>query len=114
MDIEQNSKASSTAYLCYFLAGMVVLVTGWFVVEGIQATEPASSARHAKIAAGVLLLILEGAVFSMAGQWREYSPMLKALGWSIFALQVTLMSLAQIAIGTTAGKAAQISTAART
>ena len=104
-------KALISSYVCYVLAALVMCVTAWFVVEGIQATEPASTARYAKVAAGVLLIILEGFAFALASQWREFSPVLRALGWSIFALQLVLMSLAQIAVGTTAGKAAQLSKA---
>lgn len=107
----QGTKARKSAALCYVLAVLVMIVTGWFVIEGVQSTEPASSARHAKVAAGVLLLVLEMCAFSLAGAWRELSPVLRALGWSIFVLQIVLMSLAQIAVGTTAAKSASLSTA---
>ena len=106
----QNSKAS-TVYLCYFLAALVMLVTAWLIVVGIQATEPASPARHAKVAAGVLLILIEGFAFHAASRWQEISGMLRLLGWCVFALQITLMSLSQIATGTTAGKVVELSAA---
>ncbi len=107
----QSAKALKSAYFCYFLAGLVMLVTAWVIVQGIQATEPASPARNAKVASGVLLLVLEGCVFSLAGQWREFSFVLRTLGWSIFTLQIALMTLANYSVGATAGKAAALSTA---
>ncbi len=102
----QSAKTLRSAYFCYFLAALVMCVTAWFIVEGIQATEPDSPARHAKVAAGVLLLVLEGCVFSLAGQYQKHSLYLRLLGWSIFALQITLMTLANYSVGATAGKAA--------
>jgi hypothetical protein len=107
----ENSKARSTAYLCYFLAALVMLVTAWFIIEGIQATEPDSSARYAKIAAGILLVMLQAFAFNTASKWSEFSGPLRLLGWCVLALQITLMSLTQIAIGTSAGKTAELSTA---
>lgn len=109
--IGNGEKALRSAYFCYFLAALVMLVTAWVIVQGIQATEPASQARNAKIASGVLLLVLEGCAFSLAGQWREFSFVLRSLGWSIFGLQIVLMTLANYSIGATAGKAAALSTA---
>ena len=47
----QSEKALKSSYFCYFLAFLVMCVTAWFIVEGIQATEPDSPARHAKVAA---------------------------------------------------------------
>lgn len=102
----QSAKALKSAYFCYFLAALIMLVTAWVIVQGIEATEPASSARNAKVASGVLLLVLEGCAFSLAGQWREFSFVLRMLGWSIFGLQITLMTLANYSVGATAGKAA--------
>ena len=101
-----GAKALRSAYFCYFLAALIMLVTAWVIVQGIEATEPASSARNAKVASGVLLLVLEGCAFSLAGQWREFSFVLRMLGWSIFGLQITLMTLANYSVGATAGKAA--------
>ena len=106
-----GAKALRSAYFCYFLAALVMLVTAWVIVQGINATEPASPARNAKVASGVLLLVLEGCVFSLAGQWREHSFVLRTLGWSIFGLQIALMTLANYSVGATAGKAAALSTA---
>lgn len=102
----QSAKARTTAALCLLLALMTAGVTAWFVVEGIQATEPASSARWAKVASGVLLLVLELSAFGLAGQWPEHKKVLRPLGWAILALEITLMSVSQISIGLTAGKAA--------
>lgn len=102
----QGSKALTTSRLCFALALLTMATTSWFVVEGIQATEPESSARWAKVASGVLLLILEAAAFGLAGQWPEHRKVLRPLGWSILALEITLMSVSQISIGLTAGKAA--------
>jgi hypothetical protein len=102
----QGSKARTTAMLCFGLALLTMATTSWFVVEGIQATEPESSARWAKVASGVLLLILEAAAFGLAGQWPEHKKVLRPLGWSILALEICLMSVSQISIGLTAGKAA--------
>lgn len=105
-DNTQSAKARTTAVLCFGLALLTAGTTAWFVVEGIQATEPASSARWAKVASGVLLLILELSAFGLAGQWPEHKKVLRPLGWCILALEITLMSVSQISIGLTAGKAA--------
>jgi hypothetical protein len=99
------------AYFCYFLAALVMLATAWFILEGIQATEPDSPARSAKVASGILLLFLEGCVFSLAGTYKEHAFILRMLGWAIFVLQITLMTLANYSIGATAGKSAAITTA---
>jgi hypothetical protein len=102
----QNTKAQRSALLCFALALLTAATTAWFVVEGIQATEPESSARWAKVASGVLLLILEMGAFGLAGQWPEHKKVLRPLGFAILALEITLMSVSQISIGLTAGKAA--------
>jgi hypothetical protein len=103
---QHQSKARFTSVLCFLLAILTVVVTGWFIIEGIEATEPDSPARLAKIAAGILLLILELSAFGIAGQWTEYKTVLRSLGFFILALEITLMSVSQISIGMTAGKAA--------
>jgi hypothetical protein len=105
-DLSQSARARNSAILCLLLALLTMSVTAWFVVEGIQATEPDSPARWAKVASGVLLLILEAAAFWLAGQWLEHSKVLRALGWAVLALEITLMSVSQISIGMTAAKAA--------
>ena len=102
----QNAKAHRSAWLCFALALLTASTTVWFVVEGIQATEPESSARWAKVASGVLLLILEMGAFGLAGQWPEHKKVLRPLGFAILALEITLMSVSQISICLTAGKAA--------
>ena len=103
---QHQSKAKFTSVLCFLLALLTVVVTGWFIIEGIEATEPDSPARWAKIAAGILLLILELSAFGIAGQWTEYKTVLRFLGFGILALEITLMSVSQISIGMTAGKVA--------
>jgi len=100
-----------SSYFCYFLAALVMLATAWFILEGIQATEPDSPARNAKVASGILLLFLEGCVFSLAGMFTKHAFILRMIGWAIFVLQITLMTLANYSIGATAGKSAAITTA---
>lgn len=107
----EREQALTSAYWCYFLAAMIMCVTAWFVIQGVNATEPDSPARSAKIAAGILLLIIEGCAFDLAGRWSEFSRQLKMVGWAMFALQVACMTLAQYSTATTAGKAAALSTA---
>lgn len=107
----ESAKALRSSYLCYFLATLAMCVIGWFVIEGIEATAPNSSARYAKIAGGVLQMILGGYVFSLAGQYKEQSFILRALGWSIFGLNIVMMTLANYAINATAGKDAALSNA---
>jgi hypothetical protein len=102
----QSARARNSAILCLLLALLTMGTTAWFVVEGINATEPDSPARWAKVASGVLLLVLEAAAFWLAGQWSEHKGVLRALGWAILALEITLMSVSQISIGMTAAKAA--------
>lgn len=102
----QSAKAHSSALLCFALALLTMATTAWFVVEGINATEPDSPARWAKVASGVLLLVLEASAFGLAGQWPEHSKVLRALGWAVLALEITLMSVSQISIGMTAAKSA--------
>lgn len=103
---QHSARARNSANLCLLLALLTMGVTAWFVVEGIQATEPDSPARWAKVASGVLLLVLEVAAFWLAGQWHEHKGVLRALGWTVLALEITLMSVSQISIGLTAAKAA--------
>jgi hypothetical protein len=105
----QSAKALKSAYFCYFLAGLVMLTTCWFIWQGIEATEPDSPARSSKIVSGVLLVFLEGCAFSLAGQWREYSLQLRLLGWAIFGLQIVTMTLSNYSVGSTASKAAAAS-----
>ena len=100
----QSAKAHRSALLCFALALLTMATTAWFVVEGINATEPDSPARWAKVASGVLLLVLEASAFGLAGQWPEHSKVLRSLGWSVLALEITLMSVAQVSIGMTAAK----------
>ncbi|MCX7258568.1 MAG: hypothetical protein NTZ64_18130, partial [Polaromonas sp.] len=102
----QSAKAHRSALLCFALALLTMATTAWFVVEGINATEPDSPARWAKVASGVLLLVLEASAFGLAGQWPEHSKVLRALGWAVLALEITLMSVSQISIGMTAAKSA--------
>ena len=102
----QGAKAQRSALLCFALALLTMATTAWFVVEGINATEPDSPARWAKVASGVLLLVLEASAFGLAGQWPEHSKVLRALGWAVLALEITLMSVSQISIGMTAAKSA--------
>ena len=104
--ITQSAKAHRSALLCFALALLTMATTAWFVVEGINATEPDSPARWAKVASGVLLLVLEASAFGLAGQWPEHSKVLRALGWAVLALEITLMSVSQISIGMTAAKSA--------
>lgn len=107
----ESAKALRSSYLCYFLAILAMCVIGWFVIEGIEATAPNSSARYAKIAGGVLQMILGGYVFSLAGQYSQQAFILRALGWSIFCLNIVVMTLANYAINATAGKDAALSNA---
>jgi hypothetical protein len=102
--VNQNAKAQRSAWLCFALALLTMATTAWFVVEGINATEPDSPARWAKVASGVLLLVLEASAFGLAGQWPEHSKVLRALGWAVLVLEITLMSVSQISIGMTAAK----------
>jgi len=102
----QSAKAHRSALLCFGLALLTMATTAWFVVEGINATEPDSPARWAKVASGVLLLVLEASAFGLAGQWPEHSKVLRTLGWAVLALEITLMSVSQISIGMTAAKSA--------
>ena len=111
MTHDERESAKTSAYWCYFLAVLIMLVTAFFIFQGVQTTEPASPARTAKIAAGCLLLVLEGFAFSTAGRWREFSRPLWIVGGSIFILQIAVMTLAQYSIGSTAGKAAALATA---
>lgn len=107
-DTTHETQSLRGSYFCYFLAVLVMMSTAWFITQGIQATEPDSPARHAKVASGVLLLVLEGCVFSLAGQFQRHAFILRLLGWSIFVLQIVLMTLANYSIGATAGKAAAL------
>lgn len=107
-DTTHETQSLRGSYFCYFLAVLVMMSTAWFIIQGIQATEPDSPARHAKVASGVLLLVLEGCVFSLAGQFQRHAFILRLLGWSIFVLQIVLMTLANYSIGATAGKAAAL------
>lgn len=102
----QNAKAHRSAWLCFALALLTMATTAWFVVEGINVTEPDSPARWAKVASGVLLLVLEASAFGLAGQWPEHSKVLRTLGWAVLALEIILMSVSQISIGMTAAKSA--------
>lgn len=111
MTHDERESAKTSAYWCYFLAVLIMLVTAFFIFQGVQTTEPASPARTAKIAAGCLLLVLEGFAFSTAGRWKEFSRPLWIVGGSIFMLQIAVMTLAQYSIGSTAGKTAALATA---
>lgn len=82
--------------------------TGWVIIDGIIAMEPDSKARNSKIYQNLILLVLEGFVFSLAGQYKKYAFWLRAFGWGVFALQIVLMTLANYSIGATAGKAAEL------
>lgn len=110
-DERARRRALNNSYLCYFFAVLVLIGTGWVIVEGIQAMEPGSKSQNAKIYQNLILLILEGFVFSLAGQYKKYAFWLRAFGWGVFALQIVLMMLANYSIGATAGKAAALKTA---
>lgn len=107
-----SNRALKSSYICYFLATLAMCVIGWFVIEGIEATAPNSSARYAKIAGGVLQMILGGYVFSLASQnSKDEAFSLRALGWAIFVLNIVMASLANYAINASAGKDAALSNA---
>lgn len=107
----EKARALRSSYFCYSLAFLVMCFTAWVIVQGIEATEPNSPARDSKIAVSILLLVLEGCVFSLAGQWFEHTFVLRALGLTIFALQIVVMTLTNYSIGATAGKSAEFSVA---
>jgi hypothetical protein len=108
---DARARDLNNSYLCYFLALLVMIGTGWVIVDGIIAMEPDSKAHNSKIYQNLILLILEGFVFSLAGQYKRYAFWLRAFGWGVFALQIVLMMLANYSIGATAGKAAALKTA---
>lgn len=108
---EERARALNNSYLCYFLAFLVMAGTGWVIWQGVEAMEPDSPARNSKIYQYLVMLVLEGFIFSLAGQYRKYAFWLRVLGWSIFALQIVLMTLANYSIGATAGKVAALKTA---
>lgn len=104
----QRARALNNSYLCYFLAVLVMAGTAWVIWDGITAMEPDSPARNSKIYQNLVLLVLEGFLFSLAGQYKKYAFWLRVLGWGIFALQIVLMTLANYSVGATAGKAAAL------
>lgn len=99
------------SYLCYFLAALIMTGIGWFIVDGVESTEPGSPARDAKVLSCIALLIVEGCLFSLAGRHPKHAFTLRLSACLIFVLQIVLMSLVQISIGTTASKTSEVSSA---
>lgn len=111
----ENESASDNkirdSYLCYFLAALIMTGIAWFIVDGVESTEPGSSARDAKVLSCIALLIIEGCLFSLAGRHPKHAFTLRLSACLIFVLQIVMMSIVQISIGMTAGKTSQVSTA---
>lgn len=111
----ENESASDNkirdSYLCYFLAALIMTGIAWFIVDGVESTEPGSSARDAKVLSCIALLIIEGCLFSLAGRHPKHAFTLRFSACLIFVLQIVMMSIVQISIGMTAGKTSQVSTA---
>ncbi|MCX7258541.1 MAG: hypothetical protein NTZ64_17995 [Polaromonas sp.] len=99
------------SYLCYVLAALIMTGIAWFIVDGVESTEPGSSARDAKVLSCIALLIVEGCIFSLAGRHPKHAFTLRLSACLIFVLQIVVMSIVQISIGMTAGKTSQVSTA---
>ena len=99
------------SYLCYFLAALIMTGIAWFIVDGVESTEPGSSARDAKVLSCIALLIVEGCLFSLAGRHPKHAFTLRLSACLIFVLQIVLMSIVQISIGMTAAKTSEVSSA---
>jgi hypothetical protein len=99
------------SYLCYFLAALIMTGIAWFIVDGVESTEPGSSARDAKVLSCIALLIVEGCLFSLAGRHPKHAFTLRLSACLIFILQIVLMSIVQISIGMTAAKTSEVSSA---
>ena len=101
-----NESVFRSKVICNALAFAAMATTIWYIVQGIQATEPDSPARYAKMVSGALMVITEAVVFSQAGKWAQFSFVLRTLGWSIFALNIAMMTLANYSTAITAEKTA--------
>lgn len=92
---------------CMGLALCAAALTAWFIVLGVEATEPASPARTGKVAVGVFLILVELSAFGMAAwlpqrSMRGSRVLLIALGVAVVVFDVALMSVSQVAIGMSA------------
>ena len=101
-----NESVFRSKVICNTLAFLAMATTIWYIVNGIEATEPASAARYAKMVSGGLMVLTGAAVFSQAGKWRQFSFILRLLGWSIFCLNISMMTLANYSTAITAEKTA--------
>lgn len=70
---QHNESVFRSKVVCYTLALLAMATTIWYIVNGIQATEPDSPARYAKIVSGALMVVIEAVVFSQAGKWLQFS-----------------------------------------
>lgn len=108
--VDDRDRYTATGRWFTALALGSAALTAAFLVLGIQATEPESPARWAKVAAGIFLIAVElsafGAVAWLAGRdMRLARVLLVVLGAAVIGLDVTVMSITQIAIGTSADHA---------
>lgn len=102
-----DGRYKAAAAWCMALALCAAALTAWFIVLGVEATEPESPARSGKIAVGVFLILVELSAFGMAAwlpqrSMRGSRVLLIALGAAVVAFDIGLMSVSQVAIGMSA------------
>lgn len=103
---QHNEAVFRSKIVCNTLAFLAMATTIWYIVQGIQATEPDSPARYARMVSGALMVVIEAVVFAQAGKWQQFSFVLRLLGWAIFALNIAMMTLANYSVAVTADKTA--------